>query len=69
MKLNAKNPQLALTGCWKMTRLRAELRLKEYNEQKAAASAAAAAEAAEAKAVLERLYVRENAALWRLMGL
>jgi hypothetical protein len=34
MELNAKNPQLALAGRWKMIRVHAESRLEEYNRAK-----------------------------------
>ena len=50
MELDAKNPQLALAACRKITCVHAESGMEEYNEQNTTGSAAAAAEATAAKA-------------------
>jgi hypothetical protein len=52
MELDAKNPQLALAECRKITCVHAESGMKEYNEQNTTGSAAA--EATVAKAARKR---------------
>jgi len=54
MELDAKNLQLALAECRKITCVHVESGMKEHNEQNTTGSAAAAAEATVAKAARKR---------------